>query len=218
VAALRPDRPEAPVRRVHRFFSSFTPSFDNQIQHWNKKKIQHRRHNHPAEHGGAHGVPAIFARASSNHERHYAKNERQRSHQNRPQTYHGSLYRRFHQRHSAMAQLLGKLHDQNRVLARESHQHHQSDLAEHVILQAANPLRAQRPQQRHRHCEQHNKRQHKTFILRRQRQIDNQRAQPKQNQRCPSRRQFLQRKPCPTVGESLWHFLGQLVHRRNRLP
>src|SRR5205085_7373634 len=38
------------------------------------------------------------------------------------------------QRHSALAQLFRKFHNQNCVLARQPDQHHQSHLAVHVIL------------------------------------------------------------------------------------
>ena len=40
------------------------------------------------------------------------------------------------------AQLLGELDDQNAVLRRQADQHHQPDLAVHIVDQAAAPLRA----------------------------------------------------------------------------
>ena len=41
-----------------------------------------------------------------------------------------------------LAQLLGELHDQDRVLRGEADQQHQADLAEHVVGQPAQQLRA----------------------------------------------------------------------------
>ena len=48
-----------------------------------------------------------------------------------------------------MTQLLGEFDDQNGVLAGQTHQHDQSDLAVNIILQPARPLRAQRSQHGH---------------------------------------------------------------------
>src|ERR1017187_9582653 len=49
--------------RLGGFLSVFPPTLDNEIQHRDEEKIQHRRHNHAAEHGCAHGVTAILTRA-----------------------------------------------------------------------------------------------------------------------------------------------------------
>ena len=100
-------------------------------------------------------------------------------------------------------QLLGKFDNQDGVLAGQSHQHHQSDLAIDVILQAAQRLRRQRSQERHGNGQQHDEGQHETFILSRKGQVDHQRAQPEQDQRGASRTQFFERQASPLEGESL---------------
>ena len=60
----------------------------------------------------------------------------------------------------ALAQLLGELDDQDRVLRRQADQHDQADLAVDVVGEAARPLRAERAEHRERHAEQHDERQH----------------------------------------------------------
>ena len=52
------------------------------------------------------------------------------------------------------AQLLGELDDQDRVLAGEADQHDQADLAVDVVFLAAQSLRADGAEQRHRNGEQ----------------------------------------------------------------
>ena len=74
----------------------------------------------------------------------------------------------------ALAQLLGELDDQDRVLRRQADQHHQADLAVDVVGEAAQPLRAERAEHGQRHAEQDDERQHEALVLRRQRQVDEQ--------------------------------------------
>ena len=75
------------------------------------------------------------------------------------------------------SQLLGELDDQDRVLRRQADQHDQPDLAEHVVREPAQQLRAQRAEHRQRHAQQNDERQHPALVLRRQHQIHEQDAQ-----------------------------------------
>ena len=61
-------------------------------------------------------------------------------------------------RQAALAQLLGELDDQDRVLGREADQHHEPDLAEHVVGEAAQQLRAEAADDGERHAEQDDER------------------------------------------------------------
>ena len=102
--------------------------------------------------------------------------------------------RSLDQRKPAFPQLFGEFHDQNRVLARQSDQHHQTDLAVDIVLQTAQRLCAERSEQRHGHGEQHDEGQHEAFILRRERQVHDQNSQAEQNDCGPARSQFFERR------------------------
>ena len=78
------------------------------------------------------------------------------------------------------AQLFGELDNQNRVLRRQADQHDEPDLAEHVVGEAADQLRAQRAEHRQRHAQQNDERQHPALVLRRQHQIDEHDAEREQ--------------------------------------
>ena len=72
--------------------------------------------------------------AAGHPQRHATQNERERSHQNRPQTKPGSFERGIRQRLSFFVFVLGELDDQNRVLCRQADEHHQSDLRVDIAL------------------------------------------------------------------------------------
>ncbi len=94
-----------------------------------------------------------------------------------PQANARGFDRGIHDRKPALAQLFGELHNQNRILAGEADEHHQTDLAINVILQSAQRNRSERAQQRHRHRQQHDERQREALVLRGERQVDDQNPQ-----------------------------------------
>ena len=71
------------------------------------------------------------------YQRQNAENERERSHQNRPQAQFGCFNRGFAMVRPLSAQLLGELDNQNRVLRRKADEHHQTDLAVDIICKPA---------------------------------------------------------------------------------
>ena len=81
-------------------------------------------------------------------------------------------------RSALLAQLLGELDDQDRVLGRQPDQHDQPDLAEDVVDQAAQPLRAAARRGPPAARQQDDERQHPALVLRRQHQVDEQQAEP----------------------------------------
>ena len=101
---------------------------------------------------GADRVARAGAGAGGNRQRQHAEDERQRRHEDRPQADAAGLERRIHDRLALLAQLLGELDDQDRVLGGEADQHHQADLAEDVVRQAAQPLRRERAEDGERHA------------------------------------------------------------------
>src|ERR1700722_12522977 len=155
------------------------PAFNNQVQHWDKEKIQHGRHDHAAEDSGTHRMTSIFASSRGHHQGYNTQNKRERCHDDRAKTNRCRLHRRLDKRNPASAQLLGELHDQNCVFAGEPDQHHQSHLAEDVILEASYPLRSQCAQQSHGNGQQHDERQYEAFILRRKCEVHDEGSEPK---------------------------------------
>src|SRR6202041_4119800 len=188
------------------------------VEHGYKKKIQRRRSNHAAKYRRAHRLPANPPGPGSQHQRQNAKNKRQRSHQNRPQTNSRRLNGPLHNRMPALPQLLRKFHKQNRILAGKADQHHQPNLAIDIILQSAQRNSSKRPQQCHGHSKQYDERQRKTFILRRQREIDDQNPQAKKQRRSIARLELFFRTAAPLVAEAFRQTsFSDRIHRFNRI-
>ena len=95
---------------------------------------EERREQHAAEDGGAEGVAARGAGARREHERQHAEDERERRHQDGAEADARGMDRGVLDRLALLAQGLRELDHENRVLAREADEHHQADLAEHVVL------------------------------------------------------------------------------------
>ena len=68
----------------------------------------------------------------------------------------------------------GKLHDQDRILGREAHQHHETDLGQDVHIRTVRPHAQDRGQKAHRHNEDDGERHAPALILRSQREIHEQ--------------------------------------------
>ena len=96
-------------------------------------------------------MPRLAARAARDHERHHPEDERERRHQNRPQTDARGFDGGVDDAHPATAQLLGELHDENAVLRRQADEHDEANLAVHVVDQSAPPLRQERAENGERH-------------------------------------------------------------------
>ena len=95
------------------------------------------------------------------------------------------------------AKLFGELDDQNRVLRGQPDQHDEADLAEHVVREAANQLRAQRAEHRQRHAQQNDERQHPALVLRREHEIDEHDRQREQIHGLAARLGFFERHARP---------------------
>jgi len=80
-------------------------------------------------------------------QRQHAENHRCRRHHDRPHACQADLQQRISHRRPGLARLIGKVHQQDRVLRHQAHQHHQTDHREHV-------QRALPQQQRQHHADQ----------------------------------------------------------------
>ena len=97
----------------------------------------------------ANTVMPVTARTSlpapcAEHQRHRAGDERDRGHHDRPQPQAAGFERGLDDALALQLELARELDDQDRVLAREPHQHDQPDLHEDVVVAAGQPHADQR--------------------------------------------------------------------------
>jgi hypothetical protein len=161
------------------------PAMEQHVKDRRQKQPEERHPEHPGEHRDAHDAPHLRARAGREHERQHAHDERERGHQDRPQPHPRRLERRAHRvvRRLLHLQLPRELDDQDRVLAREPHQHEQRDLREDVVVAAGEPHPGDREQQAHRHDQDDRERQLEALVLRGQDEEHEQHAQREHEQR-----------------------------------
>ncbi len=173
----------------------------------------HATHNHPAD-----LLPAFGAGAGGNGQRQRAQHHGAGGHQNRAQALRGRLPDRIRHRHATLAQLVGKLHNQNAVFGDQAHQRDQANLAEHIERAAGQPQRQQRAGHRQRHAQQNDEGVNKAFKLRSQHQKNEQQRQHKHNGQRARRIAELAADAVQVGGvASLQHFLCGGVHECQRL-
>ena len=90
-----------------------------------------------------------------------------------------------------VAQLVRELHDQNRVLRRETDDGDQSDLEVDVVRLAAEPDAEQRAEHAERNAEQHRERHRPALVLRREHEEDHDEAEHEDERRGAARRALL---------------------------
>ena len=106
--------------------------FDEHEQHRDDEDRNGRRRQHAGDDGGPQDPPRNRAGARGDPERQETEDERERSHEHRPEAKPCSLQGGVHER-SALFQLsLGELDDEDRVLRRKTDEHDEPDLAVHV--------------------------------------------------------------------------------------
>ncbi len=120
---VRADEPE------HRLFRR---AFDDVEEHRRQEDAEQRHAQHPAEDGQAQRPPHLRPGADRDHQRHDAEDERERGHQDRPQTQLHRRQRGVAARQPRLALVLGEFDNQDRVLAGQADQHHEADLREDV--------------------------------------------------------------------------------------
>src|SRR5215469_8639083 len=155
--------------------------FHDDVQNRDEEQVQHGGEQHATNNRGSDRVTANLSSAGCEVQRQDAEDKRERRHENGAQAKFGGFDRGFGDRSSLFQQLLGELDNQNRVLRRESDQHHQSDLHVNIIHQPAQRDEQQRSQYSHWDGEQNNERQREALVLRGQSEIDHQQSQAEDN-------------------------------------
>ena len=171
------------------------------------------RRDHAAEDRGAERVARGGAGAGRHHQREDAEDEGERRHQDRAQAHARRMDRRLLQRLAALVEDLGELDDQDRVLARQADQHHQADLAEHVVGEPAQRLRRERPEDRERHHQHHREGQAPALVERGQTQEHDDQREREDHRRLPARLELLVDDARPLVAHALrQHAVRDLLH------
>ena len=105
---------------------------DDVIKNRRQENAEQRDAEHAGEHGGAQSAAHLGARADRNHERDYAEDEGETGHDDGPEPQLASRQRRLEARFARFALRLSEFHDQNRILAGQTHQHQETDLRKDV--------------------------------------------------------------------------------------
>ena len=189
--------------------SPFGQPADDAEEERNEEDADRRREQHSGEHAGADRVAARRARAARQHQRQHAEDERERRHENRAQSLARRFDRRLSNAHAVRAQLVRELHDQDRVLRRETDDRDQSDLEIDVVRLAADPDAEQRAEHAERHAEQHGERHRPTLVLRGEHEEDEHETQREHERRVAARRALLVRLPGVRNAEARRRELGR---------
>ena len=135
-AALRPLRPP-PLHRCGLLPLLLSELAHRGVERGREQKAEAGHAEHAGEYRGAQRLPHLGARAGRDDQRSDAEDEGQRCHQNRPQPRARGADGGLRRGSAVVLGLPGELHDQNRVLGRQSDQNHETDLRQHVDRHAA---------------------------------------------------------------------------------
>ena len=89
---------------------------------------------HATEDSNSQSLPHFRSRTSGEDKRNNTENKGQRGHQDRPQTQVAGIECGLDSIDSLITPVLGELHDQDGVLAGQTHQHHKTDLRKNIDL------------------------------------------------------------------------------------
>lgn len=133
------------------------------------------------------GLTACRTRSACQYHRKHTQHKSKGSHQDRPKTELGSMDGRLYQVSSLVDLHLSKLHNQNGILCRKPHQHHQANLEINIILQSAYHNAQIGTQSGYRQRKQYSDRYRPAFILRSQKEEYEKEHQRKHKARLSSR-------------------------------
>ncbi len=131
-----------------------------------KKYAEESDAQHAAKDGLAQRMAHLGTGSKGEDQRQHAENECKRRHENGPQPELTRLQGCIADVHAFFLALLGKLHDQDRVLAGQADQHDEPDLGEDIHLHPGQVQARHRAEEAHRHDQDDGQRQRPAFILR----------------------------------------------------
>ena len=155
-------------------------------------------------------------------QRHNAEDERERGHQDRPESQTGAFERGSDRILPLLAQHLGELHDQDRVLGGQPDQHDEPDLGEHIVhvalgVLARHPQSEVRTERGERRSQQHAERQAPALYCAASTRNTRKIGEPEDDERFGGAL-FLIRHVSPVVAHLRWQRLeGDALERIQRL-
>src|SRR5271156_222714 len=169
-------------RRLRRFFL-FTEEVAEALYHIKghgyEKDSDYRGGEHPSDDHCSQHLARDSARAGGYPQRHTAQDKSEGSHQDWAQSQSCASQGRFEQRLPAVVLNLGKFHDEDGILRRQTDQHDQTNLGVHVIFKVAKEEREESPEHCDRNAQQHAERQRPALVLCRHNEEDDEECQTK---------------------------------------
>ena len=162
------------------------------IEHRGQKQTEQRHSDHAGEHGDTGRRAHLGAGTVRQHQWHRAGDERNGGHHDRAQAQPAGFERRLDDVFALEFELARELHDQDRVLAGQAHQHDQPDLDEGVVVAAEQLHAGQRRQHAHRHNQDHREWQHPALVQRSQHEEGEQDRDREHDQGRPALRSLLE--------------------------
>ena len=141
-------------------------SHDDDEERRHHDLVHDHRAQHSAEHDGADRATTLRARATRDHQRQDAEDEREAGHEDRSQTKLRRIHRRIKHRFARVIPIGRELGDHDRVLRRQTNQHDQADLCVGVERTMRDFESDERAEHAERHREQHIERQRPRLVLR----------------------------------------------------
>ena len=197
--------------------------FDEHEEHRHQQHADNRRHRHTTEYRYTHDLTTLSSRAGRDDKRNHAEDERERGHQDRPESQLRRLERTLDKRSAARDLRSRELNDQDRILRRESHKSENTDLREDVVHVGrielpTEPHTEQRSEHRERGSKKYAERQRPALILRREDQEYEHHAEHEHERPLAGRLLLLVRHRVPIVGDILRQRLsGNLLKGGHRL-
>ncbi len=108
---------------------------DQHVEDGSQQQPEERHTEHSGEHGDAQRMTNLGSRTTRHHQGHDAHDEGKRGHEDRAQAQTRGLQ---HGRHgiepAVLLQMFRELHDEDRVLTRQTHEHDESHLREDIVV------------------------------------------------------------------------------------
>src|SRR5271170_433874 len=180
---LSPFRATADGRRLLRRFLLFTEEVAETLYdvkgNGYEKDSDDRGCQHAADHHRSQHLARDRACAGGYPQGHAAQDEGERRHQDGSQSQSCAGEGRFNERLPAVVFDLGKFHDEDGILGRQTDQHDQANLSVDIIFKVAEEKREEGPEHSDGHAQQHAERQRPALILSRHDEEDDEECQTK---------------------------------------
>src|SRR6516162_1498452 len=186
-------------------------------EHGYQEHGEDRRGDHSADHTRADRDAPAGAGPGSDGEGRHPEDEGHRGHEDRPQTLARRGDGRGDELHALRDVFDGELHDQNRILRRESYGDEQTHLKEHVIVEPSQQRRADGADDAEWDDQHHRERNRPALVERRQAQKDDCQRDGIERGRLRARAHLFVGEASPLIAETLRELRDRSLHRCDRI-